>query len=247
MRNTAWLNDFFAGVMIVIAVYSAGRLIASRVWTRPTHRDVDVAHVLMGLSMAGQLDADLNPIPNGVWLAVFSVLAAWFVRRCYQFVKDPGTDTQFDDHVHRLSRRLVHLVMALAMVYMYLAANPARIGSGMAMGTATGATADFVLIPTIFVLVLLASSIWEIDGIGRFSPATGPLQPVTSPAQPAKEPVSVGAGPPTVADSTPGRASGHPNTDPAPVRASPWLAPRLEAGTHVVMTVTMAYMLVLML
>ena len=105
MTNPVWLNDFFAAVMLAVALYSAGRLVVARVWSRPTHRDVDVAHVLMGTAMAGMLVSDLNPIPNGLWEVVFSSLAAWFVWRCYQFVRDPSTGIEYHQHVHRLSRR----------------------------------------------------------------------------------------------------------------------------------------------
>ncbi len=91
MTNPGWLNDIFAAVMIAVAAYSAGRLVAARRWSRPTHRDVEVSHILMGTAMAGMLVSDLNPLPVGVWEVVFSVLAAWFVWRCYQFVRDPST------------------------------------------------------------------------------------------------------------------------------------------------------------
>jgi len=79
VTNPGWLNDIFAAVMLVVAIYSAGRLVAGRAWSRPTHRDVDVAHVLMGTAMSGMLVSDLNPVPNGAWEVVFSLLAVWFV------------------------------------------------------------------------------------------------------------------------------------------------------------------------
>ena len=177
MSNPGWLNDIFAGLMIIVASYSFGRLVASRVWSRPIHRDVDVAHVLMGTAMAGMLVSQLNPISSGVWEIVFSALAVWFVWRCYQFVVDPGAETYYHEHVHRLSRRVIHLVMSLAMLYMYLAAAPPQAGSGgsMAMGTATGTKADFVLLPAGFVLALAVSAIWQLDAIGRFSSSGAPV------------------------------------------------------------------------
>ncbi len=167
MTNPGWLNDIFAAVMIAVAAYSAGRLVAARRLSRLTHPDVDVAHVLMGTAMAGMLVSDLNPLPVGVWELMFSVLAGWFVWRCYQFVRDPSTGLAHGQHVHRLSRRLIHLVMSLAMLYMYLAAVPAAVNSGgsMAMGAATGGTANFVLLPLAFIVALFASAIWELDRI----------------------------------------------------------------------------------
>ncbi len=252
MSNPQWLDDLFAGAMLAIALYSAGRLAASRAWGRPTHRDVDVAHVLMGVSMAGQLVSELNPVSNGAWELVFGSLALWFARRCYQFVRNPGTDSRYGAHVHRLSRRLIHLTMALAMLYMYLAATPARIGTGMAMGTASGTTSDFVLIPTVFVLALLASAIWQVDGIGRLAPQAtdGPAPQrvevvggtVTEAAIPTGG--STGDGPVALAPAAPAVTARSTSGSPA---GPAWLAPRIEAGAHIVMVVTMAYMLVLML
>jgi hypothetical protein len=237
VTNPGWLNDIFAAVMLVVAIYSAGRLVAGRAWSRPTHRDVDVAHVLMGTAMSGMLVSDLNPVPNGAWEVVFSLLAVWFVWRCYQFVADPSTGIGYDQHVHRLSRRLIHLVMSLAMLYMFLAASPSAVGSGgsMAMGAATGPATNFVLIPLAFIVALFASAIWELDRIGRLSPSRA----TQSQATPAF--ASLGGGSSVVSENA--------NvTDQAMDTPSvPWLAPRLEAASHIIMCVTMGYMLVLML
>lgn len=235
MTNPGWVNDTFAGLMVAVAVYSAGRLVAARRWSRPTHQDVDVAHILMGTAMVGMLVSDLNPIPIGLWEVVFSVLAAWFIWRCYQFVKDPKTGLGHDQHVHRLSRRLIHLVMSLTMLYMYLAAVPAAAGSGgsMAMGAATGATTNFVLLPLAFIAALFSSAIWELDRLGRSSPSRTTRDQVPAFA-------SIGGGSPTAHDNSDG-------TDRVAQASAPWLAPRLEGASHIAMCVTMGYMLVLML
>ena len=242
MSNPHWLNDIFAALMLGVAVYSVGRLAAARAWSRPIHRDVEVAHVLMGTAMAGMLVSNLDPIPSGGWELVFSALAVWFVWRCYQFVVDPGDERYYHQHVHRLSRRVIHLVMSSAMLYMYLAAAPPGAGRGgsMAMGAATGATADFAMLPAGFVLALVVSAIWQLDAIGRFSPSAPPvrraqvLSSVTT-----GTPLSIGG------DDAP-RATDEPalgDDAGAPL----WVAPRLEATSHIVMCLTMAYMLILML
>jgi Domain of unknown function (DUF5134) len=237
VTNPGWVNDIFAAVMIAVAAYSAGRLVAARRWSRPTHRDVDVAHILMGTAMAGMLVSDLNPLPVGAWETVFCVLAGWFVWRCCQFVRDPSTGLAHDQNVHRLSRRLIHLVMSLAMLYMYLAAVPATVASGgsMAMGAATGGTTNFVLLPLTFIVSLFASAIWELDRIGHWPASRG--------AQGQSAPVfaSVGGGLPTVSETS------DPAGDSVSTPSTPWLAPRLEGATHIAMCVTMGYMLVLML
>jgi Domain of unknown function (DUF5134) len=237
VTNPIWLNDFFAAVMLAVALYSVGRLVAARVWSRPTHRDVDVAHVLMGTAMAGMLVSDLNPIPSGPWEIVFSCLAAWFVWRCYQFVRDPSTGIEYHLHVHRLSRRMIHLVMSLAMLYMYLAVVPAAVGQegSMAMGAATGATSHFVLLPLLFIVSLFGSATWELDRLGRMSRSYA-VQVRAAPAF-----ASVGGGSLTAPEKS------EAGLEPVDEERPPWLAPRLEGVAHVVMCVTMGYMLVLML
>jgi hypothetical protein len=237
VSNPHWLNDIFAAVMLAVALYSAGRLVSARIWSRPIHRDVDVAHALMGTAMAGMLVSDLNPFPTGAWEVVFSLLAAWFIWRCYQFVSDRYPSIGYHQHVHRLSRRLIHLVMALAMLYMYLAAVPAVVGSGgsMAMGAATGATANFVLLPLLFIAALFASGIWEVDRIAHLSLADA-THDRRAPAF-----ASMGGGPRTTSGNL--AAGDH----VIPQEGPPWLAPRLEGTAHIAMCVTMGYMLVLML
>lgn len=220
MTGADWVDGLFAALMVAVAIYAAGRLVAARTWGRPTHRDVDVAHVLMGSAMAGMLESGLTTLPIGLWEVVFTLLTAWFVWRCARFASERGVEGRDSDHVHHLSHYVTHLVMAAAMLYMYLAAFPtaSRSGSGMAMGAARGTTVDFVLLPLVFVGVLLSSAIWELDGIGRFAPAVG---------------VTPGGGGQRPLDGT--------------EENDRWLAPRLEAASHIAMCITMSYMLVLML
>jgi hypothetical protein len=244
MSGPDWLDDCFAAVMLVVAVYSVGRLVAARRWSRPTHADVDFAHVLMGVGMAGMLSSAINLVPTGLWEVVFTALSAWIVWRCYRFVARLGVEGQDDDHVHHFSHYLTHLVMAVAMLYMYLVATtpsgPSR-DAGMAMSGATGTTADFVGLPLLFLAVLLASGIWELDGIGRFSLAISTAT-VARPRAVLGRPVGVQA--PNGPGPGPGGGSGSGDRASA---SRPWLAPRLEAACHIAMCVTMAYMLVLIL
>jgi hypothetical protein len=237
-----WLDDCFAAVMVVVAAYSAARVVAARRWSRPAHPDVDFAHVLMGVGMAGMLSSAINPVPAGLWEVVFTALSAWFVWRCYRFVARLGVEGRDEDHVHHFSHYLTHLVMAVAMLYMYLVATapsgPSR-DAGMAMSGATGTTADFVGLPLLFLGVLLASGIWELDGIGRFSPAT-------STGAVARPRLAVGRS--VGVEALDGATTGL-GRDPRDGGTAfrPWLAPQLEAGCHIAMCVTMAYMLVLIL
>lgn len=243
MASPPWLDDSFAAVMALVAVYSLGRLSAARAWSRPTHADVDVAHVLMGTAMVGMLVSGLDPVPHGVWEVVFTGLAVWFVVRCVRFIAERGVEGQDEDHVHHLSHYLTHLVMACSMLYMYLAAPtpPPVRGGGMAMGAATGTTTDFVGIPLVFIMVLFASGVWELDGIERFAPRPAPSSLVIAGGGSEE-----GSG--SSDDGTAGSSlSSSDRRDPGGRDAGRWLAPRLEAACHIAMCVTMGFMLVLML
>ena len=242
MSGPDWLADFFTSVMIIVAAYAFGRIVASRLWSKQTHLDIDITHLLMGVAMAGMLVSDLNPIASGVWEVVFGAMSVWFVWKCYTFIASRGFEGRDDDHVHHISHYVTHLVMALAMLWMYIApANP--------MGTA----GDFLALPVVFLVVLIASGIWELDGIGRFSRA-----PSTD-GQPALA-VAV-AGPPTVSGATKGalsdsfphsesqesRSSAEGNEASPVISSGQWLAPRLQAASHVAMCITMCYMLIVMI
>jgi Domain of unknown function (DUF5134) len=245
VAGPGWLNDIFAGVMVAVAVYSLGRIVAATRWSRPTHSDVDVAHVLMGSAMAGMLVTALVPVQRDLGEPVFAALALWFVWRCYRFVTEHGVEGRDEDHVHHLSHYLTHLVMAGSMVYMYLAAGPSatRSGRSMAMGSATGTTTDFVGIPLLFILVLFASGIWELDGIERFAPDRSDQHQRVMVSTVSALPRGSEAEPSSGADDNPRP----PSSSQQPTVAGPWLAPRLEAGCHIAMCVTMGFMLVLML
>ena len=78
MAGSAWLAGTFATVMIATAAYSASRLAVSRQRGQSTEFDADTLHTVMGAAMAGMLVPRLNVLPDGVWVAVFSIGAAWF-------------------------------------------------------------------------------------------------------------------------------------------------------------------------
>jgi hypothetical protein len=246
MSGPTWLANFFAAVMLLVALYSAGRLLASWRWSRPTHADIDVTHILMGVSMAGMLVSAINPIPSAVWEVVFVAVALWFVWKCLEFVARRGVKGRDEDHVHHLSHYVTHVVMAFAMLYMYLAASRSTgssPGGGMGMTGATGVTADFVGLPLLFLFVLLASAVWELDGGGRWSPswsdARGPRQVLQLVS--GGSAVSPAAGSPASSGADDREEPG------AKTQSRQWLAPGLKAACHIAMCVTMGYMLIVML
>jgi hypothetical protein len=117
---------------------------------------------------------------------------------------------------------------------MYLAAVPAAVvpGGSMAMGAATGATTNFVLLPLVFIVSLLASAIWELDRLGHLSSS----RLIRAPAFASR------------AGQAPTRSEDPGGSDQGVDEAGdPWLAPRLEGACHIAMCITMGYMLILML
>ena len=65
----SWILDIFAAVMLVVAAVSAARLVAAsprRHRTRPASlADIDVAHLLMAIAMAGMLVPGLRTQISG--------------------------------------------------------------------------------------------------------------------------------------------------------------------------------------
>jgi Domain of unknown function (DUF5134) len=214
--------DLSAAVMLAVAIYCALRVVLVRRMHRTLHYDVNIAHVLMGMAMAGMLAPSLKVLPNEAWETVFSVLAAWFAWRSVAFVARHGLTGRSSDRVYGVSHYLTHLVMSCSMLYMYLAGVPASADRvvGMTMGPAPG-TSDYVALPLFFIVVLCASAVWHVDALGRFTPAQVALAS------------GGGAAPGVVAGV--GNAEGR------------WLSPRLEMGCHIAMCAAMAFMLALLL
>lgn len=223
MGGTTFVSDSFAVVMLATAAYCLARLVAARRWKRPMHNDINVGHVAMGIAMAGMLDLSLRTLPAVVWEAVFAALTAWFAIRIGTFVSRNGLWGWDDDHMHHVSHFATHLVMGGAMLFMFLAqpapAGAAGLGSvmgGMSAATAGGGGAALAYL---FVFVLLVSAVWHADGLSRFGPVA------------LSVPVSGSGTISVIGDTCPERR---------------WLAPRLEAGSHIAMCVTMGYMLILL-
>lgn len=164
--------DLFAAVMLAVSAYCAARVTLARRLHRTLHYDVNLAHVLMGVAMAGMLAPSLNTLPTAAWEVLFAGLAAWFIWKSASFIARHGFGGRSDDGVHGVSHYLTHLAMSSSMLYMYLAGVPAstvRVVS-MTMGPAPG-TADYVVFPLFFVVVLSASAVWHLDAFGRFTRA----------------------------------------------------------------------------
>ena len=258
----AWILDIFAAIMLVVAAVSAARLAAARPWQRgAVVTDTDIAHLLMGIAMAGMLAAGLTTLPDDAWAAVFCVLTIWFGYRVVRDYRANGTRALAVGHC------APHLVHSAAMIYMFLAiAAPASAaGAGMAgMGGMSGmSTLSVPTLAFVFALILIGYTIWDLDQLsslrhglaaavaGAATPAlvgasAGPLGTAVD-AEVAAE--SGGGGGGLAADSSAGSGeAGHAGTGGDRSRLlSVLFSPGTVVGCRIAMGVTMALMLILMI
>jgi hypothetical protein len=219
MARPTWLAYGFVAVVVAVSVYSTGRLALANPLGRRDHVAVDTSHVLMGLAMVGMLVPRWNWIPVGAWELVFGVLALYFFATSVRFVAQHGFGGTESGHGHHLSHSLIHAVLGCAMLYMYWLGMPitGSRGSEMAMSGPPTSAGDPGL-TLLIIAILLASAVWQLDSISRFSPASQLALSAVGGAAPL----------------------------PAGTDNRPWLAPRGEVACHIAMCVSMGYMLVLM-
>jgi hypothetical protein len=238
MTGPSWLAGTFAAVMIVTAAYSASRLAISRLQGRATELDADALHVVMGTAMAGMLVPRLTVLPGSAWAAVFGVAAAWFG---WHAIRALGSGTP---GYARCRFPVPHLIECAAMLYMLLPVHgprPAHGGPGMAM-PGMGASAgpgSFPALPVVLALFMLGYIVWTTDRLTTLARAKTTATGAGS--NPGHQPLAAGGA--GGATSTPA-ATGTRHHDPA---GRPMLAPKLAACGKIAMSITMGYMLILML
>jgi Domain of unknown function (DUF5134) len=235
MTAPSWLAWAFAAIMILTVGYSAGRLAFSRLRGRVSELDVDALHTVMGVAMAGMLVPWLHLLPGSMWAAVFGIGAAWFGWHALR------TRSQASPRLSRCRYPVPHLVECAAMIYMLLPGHrPPPGGPGMAMpGMSAGSQQGFPALAVILALFMLGYIVWTTDRLT--SRTAQPTIPTAAPGDTRDHwsPVTAGAGARTNdAGSTPGLAG---------QAGTPALAPRLAACTKIAMSLTMGYMLLLML
>jgi hypothetical protein len=234
MSGPSWLAGSLAAVMILTAVYSASRLAVSRLRERATEFDADALHAVMGAAMAGMLVPQLNVLPGSVWLVIFGMGAAWFG---WHAVRAQGLRASG----HSSGRFPVpHLIECVAMLYMLLplhGSRPTRGGTGMAMagiGASAGPSGTFPALAAVLALFMVGYIVWTTDRLASLARARA------IPSQARK-----GAPPPVAggAVSVPA-AAGVQHENQA---GGATLAPTLAACGKLAMSITMGYMLILML
>jgi hypothetical protein len=230
--------------MVAVSLYCLARLFAARLWDRQNDTDVNVSHVLMGAAMAGMFVPSHNPFPAGLGETVFGGLALWFLVKSIRAASWRRIAWRDEDAGHHRSHYPIHMVMSLAMIYMYAVGTPTGSDSqvaSMVMGVGR-VQRGYVSLSLLFIVVLFASAVWQLDSIARFSPSRLSLAYAASPSA-LLSPSSEMAGR-TGAEQATVRVGGHSGDAAAPRRL---LAPRLEVACHVSMCIAMGYMLIVML
>jgi Domain of unknown function (DUF5134) len=255
----SWILDIFAAIMLVVAAVSAARLVAARPWqqgTRAALADIDIAHLLMAIAMAGTLAATLQTLPNGAWSVIFAVMTAWFAYRVIRDAQLTGVRALAGGHC------APHLIHAAAMLYMFMAFTaPATHGSGgmggMAGGMSGMGTLQLPLLAFVFALLLIGYSIWDLDQLsgpgasGHYSLAAARL----APTGPVLVGATAGSGAAAVSAPASGSLGSALATEDQPVGASApasrgdrgVLAPWVATSCRIAMGVTMAFMLLIMI
>jgi hypothetical protein len=246
MAGPPWLAGAFAAIMILTAAYSASRLVVSRLRGRATEFDADALHVVMGTAMAGMLMPPLAVLPGSAWAAVFAVAAAWFGWHTIR-ARSLG-----DSGRSRCRYPVPHLIECAAMLYMLLpvhSVRPAHGEAGMAMpgmGAAAGPAGSFPALAVVLALSMLGYIVWTTDRLTSLARAKTTAA-ATGRSQDHQPSVAVlqaacthdAAATPSPPGATPTR---HLDREGGPV-----MAPKLAACGKIAMSLTMGYMLILML
>ncbi len=220
----AWLYYLFAVAMLTVAAYGLVLLAVSVAIRRDAGWDVDIAHVFMGVSMAGMFVADWAFGPNAIWELIFTVLLIWFLVQSVQSVIAFG--------IH-LTHYLIHAAMSFAMLLMYLFPAGARSGTmSMSMASSSSARIDPGL-SLLLAVAFLASAVFTLASPNKGASHHGTHSRVYA--------MSGAAG--GTMQAPRGQALG--STGRGAVRLI--TEPRLEDASHVVMAVSMGFMLILMI
>ena len=251
MTEPSWLASALAVVMIATAVYCLSRLVAARRWRRPTDYDVDGVHILMGVAMAGMLVPRLNPFWDSGWEVIFGAAAAWFG---WQTIR--GYRNELAVGRRWVAHHLQHVVACGAMLYMFLAVAPARVGRsepGMSISGPSGSTTTFPTLALVLAAGLVGYVIWTADRFTSLAPVAAP-RALTVPARTVVAPaLAASSAPAAGAEPAPGgTATQATQADAGPDAArSAWtrppMSPRLAACCEIAMGLTMGYMLITML
>jgi Domain of unknown function (DUF5134) len=164
MTSPAWLAGILAAVVLVVAAFSAARLIAARGRRRRGEVDADGMHVLMGVSMAGMFVPRLATLPAAAWGAVFGIGTVWFAGRAWRdrSSRDPLAGRW-------CAYPVPHLIDCAAMVYVLWAVPAMMAGGGPPAGNrlaAMGEPASGARLPALGLALaagVCAYVVWLLD------------------------------------------------------------------------------------
>lgn len=237
MTGQLWLAATLAVIMIGTSGYCLARLAVSWLRHRPTDRQVDGMHLLMGFAMAGMLVPRLRLLWTGGWEIIFAAGAAAFAWRIVRAAR-PGAP-------HRPSHDAQHLLSCGAMLYMlaFLAPLATRAASAdSAEAVMSGSAHPGSSVPLVLAVALLGCVVWTADRMSSMAPVAALTAVIPA----------VAAGSPGAA-GLPG-ATGSPGAAGSPLAAGPGapaapvpLSARLSACCEIAIGVTMGYMLIVMI
>jgi hypothetical protein len=220
MIGPTWLAAIFGAVAIAAAAAALVRIFVAWRSHRATDLEVDIHNAVMGVSMAGMLIPSLFIVTPGAstttWLIVWILIAVWFAASVFRDVGPSRAGRRFGGH------HLPHLVMSAAMIYMFAVSGPGdSMSSSAQMSGMSGmpgmAGGGLVALPTLDYAFTIFMIGYAVLVIDRL-PAIA------------------------VAGSGDLRTLGHRTG----AKANTPLAPRVAAGTNILMAVTMGYMLTMM-
>jgi hypothetical protein len=230
MGTPSWLYYLFALLMLAVAAYSLTLLVFSVTGRHHSGRDVDIAHICMGLSMAGMFVATWAFGPSAVWELIFAGLLIWFVFRSVKSIQRFG--------LHK-PHEAIHAAMSFAMLLMYLypVGATSRVSATMSMSMATGGARLDPGLGFILAVMFFASAVFTL---------ASPVKGVSHHGGHALAYATSGA---VGATGSGDSRSGTARLASPPVGALEGLVttPSLEDASHVVMCFAMGFMLILML
>jgi hypothetical protein len=185
MRQQPWLAGTFAVIMIATAAYCLTRLALSWRQRRPTDRQVDAVHVLMGVAMAGMLVPRLRLVAPGGWEALFTAGAALFLWRT---ARTASSARQRAGTVRQPAHDLQHVLGCGAMVYM-LAAMAGGAASGGAAAAAMSGAAGRSALTLVLAVALFGCVVWNADRISSLAPVALLAGPAAASGPSAPSPV----------------------------------------------------------
>jgi hypothetical protein len=223
------LYYLFGLLMLGVAGYSVALLVFSVTGRHHSGRDIDLAHIFMGVSMAGMFVAKWAFGPRAAWELIFAVLLVWFAVRSILSVQRFG--------LHK-PHEAIHAAMSFAMLLMYLYPMGAssRV-SAMSMSMAAGGAKLDPGLGFALALMFFGSAVFTL---------ASPVKGVSHHGHHALAYATSGAaGTSECRDSRSGSPQ-HGSADVGALEAvvtTPWL----EDASHVVMCMAMGFMLILML